>query len=172
MANGTERSGGVPSWVWGAAAAVGVIGFLVWISMAAQPAARVAVTEGEDTAAASPEMTGEVITLDAIADGTDALQGRDVTLREIPVAASMGQQAFWVDLPSQQPFLIKIAEAAVAAGAVAQAGDTVDIAGRILPMTDSVITAWLDAGAITQNQEAEARFATSFLHANIVRPAQ
>jgi hypothetical protein len=171
MANDTERSSGVPTWVWAAAGSLATIAFLVWISMAAQPAQIVAVTE-EDTTAAAPELTGEVVTPAALAADTDTLQDRDLLLQNVPVAATMGQQAFWIDLPNQTPYLIKLGEQLTAAGVTFQSGDTVDIAGRIQPMTDSVISAWLSAGAITQNQEAEARFATSFLQATNVRPAQ
>lgn len=172
MANETERSSGVPTWVWAAAGTLATIAFLVWISMAAQPAQIVAVTEEDDTTAAAPAMTGEVVTPAALAANTDTLQNRDLVLENVPVAATMGQQAFWIDLPNQTPYLIKLGEQLTAAGVTFQSGDTVDIAGRIQPMTDSVINAWLSAGAITQNQEAEARFATSFLHATNVRPAQ
>ena len=171
MANDTERSSGVPTWVWAAAGSLATIAFLVWISMAAQPAQIVAVTE-DDTTAAAPALTGEIVTPAALAADTDTLQNRDLLLQNVPVAATMGQQAFWIDLPNQTPYLIKLGEQLTAAGVTFQSGDTVDIAGRIQPMTDSVISAWLSAGAITQNQEAEARFATSFLQATNVRSAQ
>ncbi len=166
MAN--DREGGIPSWAFALVAVLGVAGFLFWLSSAAQPAATVAVTEGDDTTAAAPGgLTGEVVSLQQIAANTDTLQGRDLVLQDVAVSAAMGQQAFWVDLPNQQPFLIKVGEGA-AAGSFQQ-GDTVDVAGRIVPMTDSVISAWTTTGAITQNQEAEARFATSFLQATTVR---
>lgn len=167
MAN--DREGGIPSWAFALLGILGVAGFLFWISTAAQPAATVAVTEGDDTTAAGPAggMTGEVVSLQQIAANTDTLQGRELVLEDIAVSAAMGQQAFWIDLPNQQPFLIRVGSGA--AGGSFQQGDTVDIAGRIVPMTDSVISDWMTAGAITQNQEAEARFATSFLQATTVR---
>ncbi|HEU5208353.1 MAG TPA: hypothetical protein VFU06_02990 [Longimicrobiales bacterium] len=169
MANEREGSG-IPSWVLGIVAVLGVAGFLFWLSSAAQPAEMVAITEGGDTTAAAPTgMTGEVVTLQQIAAGTDTLQGRDLVLESVEVAAAMGQQAFWVDLPNQQPFLIKMSSAAAMP---VQSGDVVDVAGRIQAMSDSVIADWKASGAITENQEAEALFAQSFLEARTVRAAQ
>lgn len=145
------------------------LGLLVCVAMACAPGDETAVTED---AAETPAMTGEVITLADIAAGTDTLQNRDLMLREVPVAAAMGQRAFWVELPNRQPYLIKLDADLAATGVTFQSGDTVDIAGRILTMSDSVISDWMTSGAITANQEAEARFATSFLQATDVRAAQ
>ncbi len=168
MAN--EKAGsGIPSWIMGVAATVGVLAFIWWLSSAAQPAATVAIAEGEDTTTAAAGMTGEVVTLAQLTSSADTLQGRDLVLQDIEVAAAMGQQAFWVDLPNQQPFLIRMS---TAGATPLQSGDVVDVAGRIVPMTDSVIAAWTASGAITQNQEAEARFAQNFLEARTVRSAQ
>lgn len=169
MANEREGSG-IPSWLVAGVAILAVVGFFVWISSAAQPAEMVAITEGSDTTAEAPAgMTGEVVTLDQIAAGTGSLQGRDIVLQGVEVAAAMGTEAFWVDLPNQQPFLIKMAGDAVMP---VQAGDVLDVAGQIRTMSDSVVAAWKASGAISENQEAEALFAQSFLEARTVRPAQ
>jgi hypothetical protein len=137
--------------------------------MAAQPSARVAVAE-EDTAAASA-MTGEAITLQNLADSATAYQNREVALPPVRVAAKMGEQAFWIDLPNQQPFLIRLGTQPVAAGITVTQGEAVALSGRVLPMTDSVIRAWVAAGTISADQEAEAQFAMSYLEASNIRRA-
>ena len=172
MASETGRSSGAPTWIFAVVAVAGIVAFLFWISMAAQPAELVAVTEGDGETEAVEAMTGEVVTLSALANDTDAMRGREVVIERVPVAASMGQQAFWIDLPNQQPFLIKLGRQLSAAGVTFSAGDTVDIAGTIIAMTDSVVADWLQSNAIAQSQEAEAQFATSFLEASTVRPAR
>ena len=170
MANDTARSSGVPTWAWAAAAVVSVIGFLVWISMAAQPSQMVAVVEDDTTAATALE--GEAVTLQNLADGAETYHGRQVSLAAVPVAAKMGEEAFWIDLPNQTPFLVKIGPTLAAGGVTVTAGERVEISGRVLPMSDSIISAWIAAGAINENQEAEAQFAMSFIEASNVRPAQ
>lgn len=125
----------------------------------------------EEAPAASATMSGEEITLADIVAGTDSLQNRDVILRDAVVLAPMGTRGFWVNLPNRQPYLIKVG-ADVASGVTFEENDTFDVAGRILVMSDSVISDWMASGAITANQESEARFATSFLQATDVRPAQ
>ncbi len=168
MANEKEGSG-IPSWAVAAVAILGIVGFMWWISSAAQPRDMVAITEGDDTAAAtSGGMTGEVVGLDQIATDASGLVGRDIILEDVTVAAGMGQQAFWIDLPNQQPFLIRMGGAVVPV----QSGDVVDVAGRMQTMNDSVVAAWTSSGAITQGQEAEARFAQTFLEAATIRAAQ
>lgn len=171
MANETGRSGSAPTWVFAVVAVAGILAFMIWIAMAAQPAELVAVTEAGDTTPAAA-LTGEVVTLAALANDADGMRGRSVVLEAVPVAANMGQQAFWIDLPNQQPFLIKLGGQLSAAGVSFSAGDTVDIAGSINAMSDSVVSAWLQSNAITPSQEAEARFATNYLEATTVRPAQ
>ena len=168
MANETTRRG-VPAGVWAAAAVISVIAFMVWLSMAAQPSRVVAVEEGDTTEAGMP--TGEAITLRNLADSTSAYQGREVTLPATPVAAKMGEQAFWIDLPNQQPFLIKLGTLAVAAGLTVTQGERVVVTGTVLPMSDSVISSWVASGAISEAQEPEAQFAMSFLEASNIRPA-
>jgi len=168
MANEKEGSG-IPSWVVAVVAILGVVGFLWWISSAAQPRDLVAITEDDDTtAAASSGMTGEVVGLDQIVSNASGLVGRDIIIEDVSVAAAMGQRAFWIDLPNQQPFLISMGGEVVPV----QSGDVVDVAGRMHVMSDSVIAAWTSSGAITQGQEAEAQFAQTFLEAATVRAAQ
>src|SRR5690606_4950733 len=126
MANEREGSG-IPSWAVAAVAILGIVGFMWWISSAAQPRDMVAITEGDDTAAETSGMTGEVVGLDQIAMDASGLVGRDIILEDVTVAAGMGQQAFWIDLPNQQPFLIRMGGAVVPV----QSGDVVDVAGRM-----------------------------------------
>ena len=150
----------------------GMLGVLAFAAVMAIACESAEPPVAEETPADTANVTtAEEITLEDIVAGTDSLQNRDVMLRDAEVLSPMGQRAFWVNLPNRQPYLIKMGTD-VATGVTFEEGDAFDVTGRILLMSDSVISDWIAAGVITANQESEARFATSFLQATDVRPAQ
>ena len=56
--------------------------------------------------------------------------------------------------------------------AAGQPGRPVTVAGPIREMTDSVVQAWIAEGAITADQEMEARYAESYMDAWYVSSGQ
>ena len=96
-------------------------------------------------------------------------EGHEVRLANVPVDSRMGTQGFWLKLPNQGLYLVR--GTADNTGSV-QAGQTVTVAGTVRAMSDSVVTAWIEEGAITADQEMEARYATSYMDAWYVSPRQ
>jgi len=145
-----------------------VAGLMAWLAVTGQKST-VAVVEEEDPAAAAPATP---ITLDELANNASGLSGRNVSLAGIQVASRMGAQAFWIQLPNQNPYLIKLGPELVAGGVAVQSGEVVDVSGRIVAMTDSVLAAWQQSGAIadeSQRMEAEFVLGQTFLEAREVR---
>ena len=99
----------------------------------------------------------------------EAHVGHEIRLANVPVDSRMGQQAFWLKLPNQGLYLVRGTAQNNAGG---QPGGNVTVAGPVREMTDSVVTAWIAEGAITADQEMEARYATSYMDAWYVSSGQ
>lgn len=166
-----RRGGGVPTWVLALLAVVLVVGFMAWLSVAAEPSNPGGVdgdgTSGRDTLAAR---AAEVPAVDLTSFANDPRQyeGSEIRLVDVPVDSRLGTRAFWLKLPNQGLYLVR---STVPRTADVQPGQTVSVAGSILPMGDSVVTAWIGEGSITADQEMEARYATSFMDAWYVAPS-
>ena len=119
---------------------------------------------GDDAGDAAVESGESVITLEEFASGPQARVGQTVTLENVQVASRMGEHAFWIEFPNETPYLVKLEPALTDGGLSVASGERYRITGRVVTMTDSVLAAWQDSGAITdEGQMAEAQFATSFL---------
>ena len=99
----------------------------------------------------------------------EAHVGHEIRLAGVPVDSRMGQQAFWLKLPNQGLYLVRGRDGNDAAG---QPGSSVTVVGPVREMTDSVVSAWIADGAITADQEMEARYATSYMDAWYVSSGQ
>jgi hypothetical protein len=145
-----------------------VAGLMVWLRVATEPTA-VAVAEDP---AGGDEAGGLVsITLDDLAQDVSRFQGRQVRLADVRVASPMGAQSFWVELPNGSPYLIRVRPEVLAGGFTIQSGGVVTVTGTIHAMSDSVLAAWQQEGAIAdEGQKAEAQFAVTFLEATEAVP--
>jgi hypothetical protein len=95
--------------------------------------------------------------------------GHEVRLANVSVDSRMGERGFWLKLSNQGLYLVRgTAENATSV----QPGQRVTVAGPIREMTDSVVQAWIAEGAITADQEMEARYASSFMDAWYVSSGQ
>ena len=81
----------------------------------------------------------------------------------------MGNQAFWIELPNQNPFLVRLGSALVQDSVQVQQDQTVTVTGNVHSMSDSVLTAWMADSVITEGQRLEAEFATHFIEATQVQ---
>ena len=166
-----RRSGGGLTWVLALAAVVVVGGFLYWLGASSEPTS-VAVVEGEaaDSADAGPAATA--VALGTFANAPDSYDGQTIRLESVDVASRLGNEAFWIQLPNQVPYLIKLDSAALSQAAAIQAGGKVTVTGPVRMMNDSVLGAWEQRGVLQGTQRDEASFATSFLEAVRVQPAR
>jgi hypothetical protein len=166
----TRTTAGQYTWVWMIVALVLIAAFVAWLAVASEPTG-VAVREGpaEDTGGVTTVPGGEL----GLQPGN--YLGEPVRLEGLQVASRLGAQAFWVELPTQpqpRPFLIKLDTALVRQGFAVQSGQRLNVTGQVHAMTDSVIRAWQEIGAVRDDAESgEAQFATHFLEANRITPA-
>ncbi len=168
--NRGEREGQRPGaqWVLAGVAVVAIVAFLWWLGNAAQPT-QVKVAEGgtaADSAAASEEASATAVPVGEFATNPTGYEGQTIRLTGLEVASMLGTEAFWIQLPNQVPFLIKLDSAGAARGAPLKAGARVTVTGTVFPMKDSVLTAWEQSGAIQAGQRDEASFANAFFAAH------
>ncbi len=133
-------------------------GFLYWLSATSEPT-QVAVAEPD--AAEYNE-----VPFAQFSASPEAYRGQEVMLRAVPVVSPMGSQAFFTNLADAQntPFLLHLSAGLVADSVTVAVGDSVDVAGVVLAMSDSVVSAWELAGAIANDGERSlALFAEHFV---------
>lgn len=157
--------GGVPTWAVAALALVLVGGFMVWLGMTAEPTNVQVVPEEApvDSTALAAAQVPSVPLLD-FAENTEQYEGQQVRLDNVPVDSRLGERGLWLKMPNQGLYLVQTAPDAP----LVQPGQNITAVGTVQPMTDSIVTAWLDQGLIQPEQEIEARYATSFLDASYI----
>lgn len=121
-----------------------------------------------DTLAGRANAVAEVDLATFTAD-PEAHVGHEIRLVNAYVDSRMGQQGFWLKLSNQGLYLVR---GTAENNAVAQPGRPVTVVGPIREMTDSVVQAWIAEGAITADQEMEARYASSYMDAWYVSSGQ
>jgi len=141
-------------------------GFLYWLSITAVPTAAPEIVEEE------PEevmMSATVVEPAALEAGANGYVGLTVRLNDLNVASPVGSKAFFVDLP-RTPFLARVGTELLAAGEVAPpTGQRVSLVGDVMEMNDSTISAWADAGDITENDRPLVEFATHYIEVLQIR---
>src|SRR5690606_15724471 len=171
MAQGEGRvarqgAGGRYTWLWMIVAVLMVAGFMGWLALTTEPTTVVVVEEDEDEGVAA-----STVTLDELETNAAGLQDREIRLVGVTVASRMGTHAFWIDVPGRNPYLVKLRPELVAGGLVVENQGVLDVVGRVHMMSDSVLTAWEQEGAIVDpGQRAEAEFAPSFLEVHEAWP--
>lgn len=162
----TEKSGSGGSNITRVLSVVAVLllgGFLVWLALTAKP------SEGPKVAESSADSTNanaavQTVSLTTFAADIDVYRDKTIRLENLKIASLLGGRAFWIQLPTQVPFLVKLDSGATVLGTLGQ-GAEVTVTGAVHVMSDSVLSAWIQEGAITDAQKAEASFAQSFLEA-------
>jgi hypothetical protein len=158
-----QRSAARYTRLWMLLAILTVGGFLMWVSVNSEPR-EVAVAEGAEPEGPRDDRF-EVIDPEEFAVDPQAYLGREVHLSELDVAAPMGSRAYWVTLPDGNLYLVKLGET-IGEQVTAREGERLTVAGPIVAMSDSVVAAWTEEGAIaTDGQRTEAEFAISFIEA-------
>lgn len=142
-------------------------GFLYWLSLTAVPTAPPEIVEEE------PEvemMAATTIDAASLETGADGYVGMTVRLNDLNVASPVGQKAFFVDLP-RTPFLARLGTELLAAGEMAPStGTRVSLVGDVKAMNDSTISAWAEAGDVSDNDRPLVEFATHYIEVLQMRP--
>ncbi len=172
MAKSAGNRGEAGTILWAVAAVAGIALFLVWISRTAEPSVPPDLGATDTTqAAAGP--SGTPVAAAAFEAGVATFRNTDIILQDVPVVQQMGRAIVWVELPSGSPFLVKLTDALVAAGGMPPAQARVNVQGRVLEKTDSILNAWQQAGILADaGHRAQAEFGTSYIEATAIRPAR
>lgn len=143
-------------------------GFLYWLNVSAEPTS-VAIEEARDTTSEDPMVP--TVALNTFANNPMEYENERIRLRDLEVASTLGPEAFWFQLPSEDPYLVKLDSTLVAMGTQVSSGDVAQrIEGRVHAMSDSVLDAWEAQGAFTnETHRLEAEYATSFIQATVVQ---
>jgi hypothetical protein len=150
--------------------------FFGWL-VTREPPRAVAVAEPGDTAnAPAPidESQARLLDADAMANTAqlDALQGEAVRMMGVNVAARLGTQMFWAELPAGDVYLVKLADDLVSGGMESPTSGRYDIVGRIQPKDESTLDRWMESGALqTENHRMQAELGATYLEAQRVQPA-
>ena len=143
-------------------------GFLFWL-MGAADAQRESRLVADTTEVASDDfsMATTVAAVDIQTDATP-FEGQLIRIAGLTVASTFGTQGFWLQLPNRNPFLISMSEQVMAEGLILAAGQPATAIGTLYAMSDSVVTAWVAAGTISEGDQLAAEFAGHYLEANQV----
>jgi hypothetical protein len=145
-----------------------VIGvFLYWLS--AQAAAERAQEEIEEAPAEDTMSDVQTVAVGDLETDATPYEGQELRIERANVASTLGDQGFWLETPSGNPFLVSMGPEVQAAGVSVTSGSPVTVIGTVHAMTDSVLTAWVEDGTIAENDRIVAEFATHFLEATDVR---
>lgn len=167
-----RRRAGQATWLWMIIALAFVAGFLIWLAMTSQPTQVPVAALPTDSMAPPTGGVAQVISPTAFQTQMKQLWGQDVELQDAEVSSALGTQMFWLQLPSGEPFLVKLDSALVAAGQTVPSTGHITVVGRVLQKTDSTLAAWQQSGALqTKGQQAQAEFGTTFIEARALKPS-
>lgn len=145
-------------------------GFLYWLNgqaareVAEQQAYADSVAEAEEREANRPPVIDpEQIQMDA-----EPFEDDSITVESLPVTSLLGERGYWLEMPNGNPFLISVSDGTQIEGGELEEGVTVSVTGDVLAINDSILTDWVDSGAIGEGDRLAAEFATHFIEATAV----
>lgn len=166
------------TWVWMVLALVCVAGFLTWLGLTSEPSS-VAIVEEDQAAGGAGGAGGAQATIvpkDTLAANKARYEGQTIQVPALEATGMLGPQVFWGELGTQAnqvPILIRMDSTLVAAGAQVQSGGRYAVRGTVQRMTDSIATAWGEAGVLPdEGARLQATFADYYIEATNIRPAQ
>ena len=154
--------------------AFAIIGaFLYWLNVTAVGTAVAIVDAPED----DPYADALEVTMNVLQGDPLQFEGAMLRIAGVDVVSRVGEQAFWTELPNEQPFFVKLGPLVVADSITVAQGDVAQtLIGMVRTMSDSVLNSWEEEGAFegSQTGRLEAEFAEVFLeveHLELVPPA-
>lgn len=158
-----------------AAAILLIAGLMGWLAMQRQDEGATTVAEADTTAAqvdtgAPPEA---VVSDTAFEQNIKSYRGRVIEIASVQFSAGLSPQTFWVDLPTGQPFLVKLDSAMVARGAAVPTSGRLSVIGTVQEKTPELVAQWVQQGVLEDDQQRmQAEFGSSYIEARLVRPAR
>lgn len=149
------------TWIWAVVAIVAIIGLMLWL--ATQPPPTPVVTEaGTGAGPAAEAASVETVDLANLGAAPDQYLGRSVEVRAVPVAAVLGDRAFWADIPGANPFLVILGPEVQDLSWVSE-GASATLQGEVEPVLESGVAEWVGNGTIRPGASDEVSFATHYL---------
>jgi hypothetical protein len=172
MAGNDSRRGAVDMGMVLMVLAFAVIGgFLFWLSGQAAMEREMAVVVDTTTSTEGPDESVPIVTGEEIQMDATPFEGQEIRLASFNVASLLGTQGFWLEMPNGNPFLVSMSSEVMAEGTAVAPQSSVTVVGTVHAMSDSVLTAWTDAGTIAEGDRIVAEFATHYLQADNVTVA-
>jgi hypothetical protein len=135
---------------------LGVIGFLYWLNVTAEPIQVTVVEEAEEPGGSG---ASAILNVSDFLASAGEYEGQVIEVTGARVSSRLGPQAFWIG-PDDNPFLVKMGSDMVAAGAEILVSQTVNLVGMVHVMTDSAHAAWDAQGAFpSEGDKVVAQFA-------------
>lgn len=140
----------------------GIGGLMYWLNITSNA---MAVAVDEEPMDEEPAVASGMAFADFAADPA-SFMGREIEVAGVNVVSTMGNHAFWTELSTNTPFLIRIDPALLEAGLTINQGDQFNVRGQVHAMSDSVLDAWEAAGSFADEvNRIEAEFAEHFFEA-------
>ena len=154
-------------------AILAIAGLMGWLAMQQRERGATAVAEGAGTdSAAVGTLTAEVVSDTAFEQNMRTYRGREIQLPAARFSAGLSPQTFWIELPTGQPFLVKLDSAMIAAGTTPPTGGTLHIVGTVQSKDPALVSQWMQSGVLqTDDQKLQAEFGTTYMEARQIRPA-
>ncbi|MBW3552575.1 MAG: hypothetical protein KY466_03645 [Gemmatimonadetes bacterium] len=176
MAHEARAAGRRPmTWLWMVLALVCVAGFLTWLGLTSEPSS-VAIVEEDDGEAQGPAGEFTVVPKDTLAADKASYEGQVVEVPRVEATGALGPLVFWAELGTQSnqvPILVRMDSMLAASGMQVQTGSDYAVRGTVRRMTDSIATAWGEAGVLPdEGAQMQATFADYYIEATNIRPAR
>lgn len=148
-------------------AVLSVGGLIVWLDRTAEPTeVEYEAEDVEETEA--PESDVPIVELEQVRTEMADYEALEIEMRDYSINSLLGEEAFFIG-SEDNPFLVKMDAEAVEETGEVSTEESVNLRGTIRAMSDSVLDAWEEAGAIEgEGERAVAQFAEYFLEANQV----
>lgn len=167
-----KASAGNLSWLWMILALITVGGFLTWLGIESEPTS-VSVMEAGGSEDFGGEVGVPVVSKDTLGANKTRFIGQRIQVHNIEATGSLGQRIFWGELgdrANQVPILVRM-DSATAAGFRMQMGGLYSMTGSIYSMSDSLATAWAEAGELAgEGERMQAAFADMYFMIDRIRP--
>lgn len=158
-----QKKAGSFTWLWAVVAIAAIIGLMIWL--ATQQGTSALVGESGAGSSAAVQETGaqaEAVDLATVGAEPNRFQGREIRVSGVPVAAVLGNRAFWADVPGANPVLVILGPQVQDTGWL-NVSAVVNVLGSVEPVNDAVVGEWVQNETIRPGARDEASFATHYL---------
>lgn len=163
------------TWLWMILALVVAGGFLAWLGIESEPTSVPVVVGDSTNAGAGAGLGFTEVSKDSLKVDKSRYAGQAIRVAGVMATGALGPRIFWGDLGTQSnqvPILLRL-DSAAAAGFQMQPGASYTVLGTLNQMSDSVSTAWAEAGDFAgEGERMQADFADYFIEVSNIQPSR